>query len=164
MLARVRADEMVRIHERLPAAQAALFMRMPRSDQRHCLDVYHTLVQAGYQEEDLLRAALLHDVGKAAGRTAGRRMTIFHRVAVVLLQGFPPIGPRWLARWVADGRGWKAPFAIHVRHAQVGAEWAAEAGCSPTFVALIRDHHSDGHRRLKPMDDLAVLQWADEQH
>ena len=39
-------------------------MRMPRSDQRHCLDVYETLVRAGYHEEDLLHAALLHDVGK----------------------------------------------------------------------------------------------------
>jgi hypothetical protein len=180
VFARVRAKEYELIQERLSPAQAALFMRMMRSDQRHCLDVYYTLIQAGYQEDDLLRAALLHDAGKSApaGETAldfctligsaqvqvGQRMTVFHRVAIVLMQAFPGTGPRWLARLAADGRGWKAPFAVHARHAQVSAEWAAAAGCSPAVVNLIRAHHArrDGARRVK---DLATaLQWADEQH
>jgi hypothetical protein len=185
MAARVRADEHDLIQERLPPAQAALFYRMARSDRRHCLDVYYTLIRAGYREEDLLRAALLHDVGKAAGdRGGGMPMTVLHRVAIVLLQAFTvrtpgtrtkgtqgigprALGPRWLARLAADGRGWKAPFAVHARHARAGAEWAAEAGCSPAVVALIRAHHGEpggsNPPRLDPDDgQLAALIWADE--
>ena len=180
--ARVRADEYDLIRERLTPAQAALLGRMSRSDQRHCLDVYTTLVRAGYRQDDLLIAALLHDVGKSVPASPGGRpgpdggawrMTIFHRVAVVLLQGFTGLGPRWLARLAADGRGWKAPFAVHAHHAKIGAEWAAGAGCSPTVVALIREHHADSKqgpvRSDKPvcaetMDNLAALRWADEQH
>jgi hypothetical protein len=182
MVARVRADEHDRIRERLAPAQVALFERMPRSDRRHCLDVYYTLVRAGYDQQDLLCAALLHDVGKAApagdgpagsaGQPAGSvsrrggawRMTIVHRVAIVLLQGFTPMGPRWLARLAADGRGWKAPFAVHARHAQAGAGWAAEAGCSPAVVALIREHHNSSPDRVEGLEHLAALQWADGQN
>jgi hypothetical protein len=170
MAARVRADEYAMIEERLPPAQAALFYRMARSDRRHCLDVYYTLIRAGCREEDLLRAALLHDAGKAAGdRGGGMPMTVFHRVAIVLLQALTVqgAGPRWLARLAADGRGWKAPFAVHARHARAGAEWAAEAGCSPAVVALIRAHHGDGGDGAPPHPDpnderLAALIWADE--
>jgi hypothetical protein len=198
VFARVRADEYELIRERLSPAQAALFMRMMRSDQRHCLDVYYTLIQAGYQEDDLLRAALLHDAGKSlpadrdspAGKSmpaaksapageavtdfralagsapvrVGQRMTVFHRVAIVLMQAFPGIGPRWLARLAVDGRGWKAPFAVHVRHAQVSAEWAAAAGCSPAVVNLIRVHHGRSECPREAKDLAAALQWADEQH
>ena len=175
MAARVGADEYAMIEERLPPAQVALYHRMARSDQRHCLDVYTTLIRAGYRDEDLLRAALLHDVGKTAGgRSGGMPMTVLHRVAIVLLQaygtrasGTQGIGPRWLARLAADGRGWKAPFAVHARHAQAGAEWAAEAGCAPAVVALIRAHHGDPGGGdlpgLDPNDErLAALVWADE--
>jgi hypothetical protein len=165
--ARVRANEWTLIREHLTPAQAELFERMHRGDQRHCLDVYHTLVRAGYQQKDLLVAALLHDAGKAvsASPDGRRRMTIFHRVAVVLLQGIPPLGPRWLARLAADGRGWKAPFAVHARHAQVGAEWAGGAGCSPTVVDLIRVHHSTRNAQTNESETLAArLQWADEQN
>ena len=71
--ARVRTGEYDLIRERLTPAQAALFGRMSRSDQRHCLDVYTTLVRAGYQQDDLLIAALLHDVGKSVPASPGGR-------------------------------------------------------------------------------------------
>jgi hypothetical protein len=186
VFARVRADEYELIQDRLSPAQAALFMRMMRSDQRHCLDVYYTLIQAGYQDDDLLRAALLHDAGKSApaaksapagtlaagpgtagGSTeveVGQRMTVFHRVAVVLMQALPGIGSRWLVRLAADGRGWKAPFAAHVCHAEVSAEWAAAAGCSAAVVNLIRGHHAQSGRSHPASDLAAALRWADEQH
>jgi hypothetical protein len=143
----------------------ALFQRLDRSDHRHSLDMYDTLRQAGHQDRDLLQAALLHDAGKsvpAGGRSADargplQRLTVWHRTAVVLLQG---LAPGWLARLAADGRGWKRPFAIHVQHAQASAELAAQAGCTPEAVALIRRHHEPD-----PDDNrLALLQWADEQN
>jgi hypothetical protein len=132
--------------------QVDLFCRMAVCDQRHCLDVLHTCQEAGHQDRALLQAALLHDAGKA-----GARLTIWHRVAVVLMQRYTP---GWLARWAADGRGWKAPLAAHVRHPEEGARRAAEVGCTAETVTLIRRHHDPG-----PVDgQLAVLQWADKQN
>jgi hypothetical protein len=160
--ARVRPDEVAALQSVLTPAQVALFQRMDRSDQRHSLDVWNTLREAGHQGPDLQQAALLHDAGKSVlsgGEPAGalQRLTVWHRTVVVLLQSF---APGWLARLAADGRGWKAPLARHVQHAQASAALAAQAGCAPEAVELIRRHHEPepDERRL------ALLKWADEQN
>ena len=77
--ARVRPSERVLVERHLSPAQMALFWHMARCDQRHALDVLQTLRQAGHHDETLLQAALLHDVGKAAGR-----LTIWHRLRLWL--------------------------------------------------------------------------------
>ena len=163
-LARIRDAEYATVDTHLSPAQAALFRRMDRPDQRHCLDVFYSLHRMGYREDSLLEAALLHDVGKSvraggthAGHTRGGRLTVWHRVAVVLMQ---QLAPRRLSSLASDGQSWKAPFAVHVRHAETSAQRAAEVGCSPTVVALIREHHAPDPEN----DLLAALQWADDQN
>ncbi len=171
--ARVRDKEYATTSTYLSPAQVALFRRMDRCDQRHCLDVFYTLHRAGYREDTLLEAALLHDVGNSVHASVlgtdargphmcgpdvkARRLTVWHRVAVVLMQ---QVVPGWLSSLAAGGQGWKAPFAVHARHAETSAQWAAKAGCSPAVVALIRGHHTPN-----PDNDLsAALQWADDQN
>ncbi|HEY76081.1 MAG TPA: HD domain-containing protein [Thermoflexia bacterium] len=139
----------------LTPRQRALFFRMSPADQRHSLAVCRALEEAGPQPRDLLVAALLHDVGKAAAP-----MPLWVRVAVVLLDRF---APRLLDRLSeGGGRGWRRPFVVYRRHAEIGAEWAAEAGCSPLTVALIRRHHHLVGRVDGEMDRLLRrLQQAD---
>ena len=174
--ARVRDQEYATLSTHLSPPQVALFRRMDRCDQRHCLDVFYTLHRAGYREQALLEAALLHDVGKSvhacdlpardlpargpgtdAPDVKARRLTVWHRVAVVLMQ---QVAPGWLFSLAADGRGWKAPFAVHAQHAETSAQWATEVGCSPTVVALIRGHHIPN----PDYKQSAALQWADDQN
>mgnify|MGYP001823615047 CR=1 FL=1 len=111
----------------------------------------------------LLAAALLHDVGKtgvpgdATGRKASGALRLWHRVAVVLMRAF---WPGLLERIGKDQPGsWRYPFFVQQHHAQIGADLAQKAGCSPRTVALIR-HHEDLRGCL---DDpvLAALQAAD---
>ncbi|HZC06228.1 MAG TPA: HD domain-containing protein [Ktedonobacterales bacterium] len=118
----------------LPETGRALFFTMSRNDQRHSLTVYRALRARGCADNDLLAAALLHDVGKGDGR-----VPFLVRPPVVLLRAFAPGALRWLAR---TPRPWfRRPFYHAWRHADIGADLAAQAGLSPRVVLLIRTHH-----------------------
>lgn len=139
----------------LSPPQRALFERMAAPDRRHALAVYRALRQQEVKDEAVLVAALLHDVGKAKCPPP-----LWVRVAVVLMERF---APRLLERIAeGDSRGWRRPFAVCRRHTEIGAEWAAQAGCSPLVVDLIRRHHTPISRPEDEPDALlALLQAAD---
>ncbi len=139
----------------LPPQAVPLFQAMPRYDQRHALTVFRTLQQQGHREEDLLAAALLHDVGKSVPRSGGLRL--WHRVAAVLLRTFWPGVLEDLGE--DESTGWRRPFFVQKHHAAIGADLAQQAGCSTTTVDLIRRHESPLHSSDDPL--LAALQAAD---
>jgi hypothetical protein len=147
--ARVSADEVILAHRLLPVGAHPLFDAMPVADRRHALDVVAQLLDAGHDEPDLLAAALLHDAGK------GRRMRLWHRVSGVLLEA---IAPRMLARLASSEiRSWRYPFHLYLHHPQLSADAAADAGCSPRTVALIRGTAPEADASLA-----AALLVADE--
>lgn len=155
LTARVPEEDLASAGSLLSPAQMALFRRQSRYDQRHALAVCARLREEGYDDRDLLMAALLHDVGKAAGR-----LHPWQRATIVLLERFAP----HLLAWLGDGnaRGWRRPFIVHCQHPQVGARWAEEAGCSPRTVTLIRQHHElVGRSEKEENARLAALQAAD---
>jgi len=155
--AQVPADAWPIIEANLTAEQLALFRTMPPSDQRHSLNVYRTLLAEGQTSQDLLVAALLHDVGKAGGQ-----LRLWHRVAIVLLRAFWPAALDYLSR--GQARGWRAGFVVHRQHPELGAARAEAAGCSPLTVALIRRHQDPPAANPGRTEEdrlLAALQRAD---
>jgi HD superfamily phosphohydrolase len=133
----------------LSQEQQRLFYAMAARDQRHCLDVFHALEAGGCQDEEVLLAALLHDVGKGP-------VSLWHRAAYVLLRA---IWPRLLARLARpEGGGWQRAMASLEDHAARGATLAEAAGTPATVVELIRHH-----QRADASDSrLALLREADD--
>ncbi len=151
--------ERAEAHRYLPAPARRVFDAMPHNDQRHSLRVARMLQAAGHDDPALLQAALLHDAAKADGG-----LTIFHRVAVVL---FKAVWPSWPAAWrgrPAPRDRVRYPFWAHANHPERGAYLAAQAGCLPEAVDLIRFHQE----RIPAEDQsafarkLAALQSADD--
>lgn len=139
----------------LPAGAQTLFQAMPRYDRLHALGVACTLHEMGHDDPSLLAAALLHDVGKTADQEGGLRL--WHRVAVVLMQAF---WPGLLERIGQDRPGtWRWPYYVQLHHAELGAELARQAGCSPATVELIRRHEEPPEQVNDTL--LAALQSAD---
>jgi len=138
----------------LSPAERALFTRLSLADQWHSVRVLGDLRAAGYNDPDLLAAALLHDVGKTRyPLTAWDRTVIV--VGVALL-------PRRAARWgQGPPDGWRRPFVIRARHPEWGAAMAAAAGTRAAVVDLIRRH---ADRPGEGDDVLRALQWADDQN
>jgi hypothetical protein len=118
----------------LDDAQLDLFNRMSSTDQHHCRAVFRALQEAGQSDPSLLSAALLHDVGKTVGP-----VRIWHRVLAVLAK---TLVPRWWDSIDAKSGTWLYPLYVHRRHAIMGSELAAEAGCGEDTVWLIA-HHED---------------------
>jgi putative nucleotidyltransferase with HDIG domain len=104
---------------------------MRRNDQRHALDVLTTLRHLGERDVVVLRAALLHDAGKA-----GAPFTVVERSAAVFLAA---AAPAVLARLTRTG--WGARYQRYRDHAQRGADLAREAGGDALLAQVIAEHH-----------------------
>jgi len=119
---------------------------MPVADRRHGLDVVASLRAGGSTDEDLLAAGLLHDCGK------GRRVRFVHRVTWSLGQRYGA----WVWRIARHLPTFGAGLARMRDHAVRSADLAAQAGCSPRTVELIRNEEA-------PTDDAGrLLLAADE--
>jgi hypothetical protein len=149
LTARVDPAERQVIAAYLTPAQQQLFWAMMVQDQRHSLDVFYTLQRRGCRDQDVLLAALLHDVGKG-------RIRLWQRVVFVLLQTGAPGLLHRLAQ--PNGSGWRQAMASLKDHGFRGATLAQEAGASPAVVELIRNHQrlDGGDRRA------ALLRTAEE--
>lgn len=147
--ARVSDDEAAVARSVLPPGGWSLFAAMPVADRRHGLDVVARLREAGWDDPDLLAAALLHDAAK------GHRLRLWHRVGGVLLEA---LAPRLLARLASpdpESRGYA--WHLYLHHPQLSAEAAVAAGCSERTAAFIR-----GTAGGSDQSAAAALHLADE--
>lgn len=126
----------------LPAAEARLYRRMDPRDRDHAVRVARGLLarHPGAPAE-VVRAALLHDVGKS-----GRRYNVLERIATHLV--------RW--RPAADGPslvGARGAWRTAARHAEYGADLIHRAGGSARVAELVARHERPGE------DAEAVWLW-----
>ncbi len=159
LTAQVSAEELEQVMQVAGPTAYELFCSMAVHDRRHSLNVYATLHRNGWNHPDLLMAALLHDTGKSVAP-----LPAWQRALIVLLSRFMPC----LMNRLGQGRveGWRRGFVAYVRHAELGACLAQQAGCSPLTVSLIRRHHENGRVGIydSSADEdrlLAALQAAD---
>jgi hypothetical protein len=151
---RPQAEDVAWVRRTLAPAQQALFFSQQPGDQAHAIRVARALIAEGHHDERLIRAALLHDVGKAPG------VPMPYRVAVVLLKR---VAPARLDRLSPRAAGWLAPLARAHHHPKLGASLARAARCHPDVATLI-EHHQDHDAKL-PGDLnalLAALQAVDD--
>jgi putative nucleotidyltransferase with HDIG domain len=126
-------DDLAKAQEMLTPQLMTLFSRQSPSEQAHSLSLLRRLCEQGWVHEDLMLAALLHDIGKSR-----YPLHLWERVLIVLAKA---LIPKLVKVW---GSGeldfWNKPFVVAEKHASWGAEMAETAGASALTVALIRRH------------------------
>lgn len=143
----------------LNSNELELFFHQDIGGQQHALRVMRALKEAGYEDIELLTAALLHDVGKTEALSKW-----WDRPIVVLGQALLPARS---AHWATgDKDGWHRPFVVKKYHPDWGAAAAASIGSSPLTVTLILRHEQRFKGDTQSREDhlLALLQWADNQN
>ena len=125
----------------LRPGEARLFWGQPPGDQRHALAGARAVLARAPGRPDLARAALLHDVGKAAAR-----LGVPGRVLATSLS---------LLRLPAPGR-----LADYLAHPARGADALQAAGADPLVVAYARHHHCRRPPDI-PTGDWELLARAD---
>jgi hypothetical protein len=153
-VAPLSAHDMAEVGNLLPATALPLFVSMSAADQQHSLRVCRGLQARGWHEQEMLIAALLHDVGKAAGR-----VPFWTRPVIVLGKRYTPRLLAHLTAYPVEEHHlsrWRCALSYAWWHAEVGADLAAEVGLSARTVHYIRMHH----RPDSP--ELAVLHLVDE--
>ena len=122
------------------ADERNLFWDQPRADQRHALASARSVLAACPDRSDMVRAALLHDVGKRHSRLG-------------------PVGRSWAVVSGALNRPSERAGA-YLDHGRLGSAELAGAGAEPLVVDYTRHHHGSLPAGMSPQD-WAVLQAAD---
>ena len=140
------ADEKLAGHY-LEAPLLELFLGQESRDVVHAANTARWLLDRGHDDRELIRAALLHDIGKGEQR---RRDRVAHVIAAATGIGGVVADPQStieMRRAVARSR----------LHAATGAEILQDYGVAPRLVELVKNHHSDPGRDAM----LKLLQEAD---
>lgn len=139
----------------LNLAEYGLYARMPRAARQHHLRVLKYLLAQGETHPSLLKAALLHDVGKIRFS-----FTLPEKTLVVLVKAF---APRYFERWSnGEPRRWRKPFVISAHHPAWSADMARAVGSDELTMILIRRHQDAIPDPQTDIDHLLVrLQAAD---
>ena len=126
-------DDLAQAQKVLTPSMYKLFEGMHPSEQAHSLAIFHHLRAQNESNEDLLVAALLHDIGKSRFP-----LRIWERVFIVLGRA---LIPTQTAKWgQGEPYGWKRGFVVAQQHPKWGADMAASAGATPLTVSIIARH------------------------
>ncbi|MGH8957343.1 MAG: HDIG domain-containing metalloprotein [Acidimicrobiia bacterium] len=109
--------------------EGAAFFDQPATDQRHGYQSASHVAQHFPERRDLIRAALLHDLGK--------RHSQLNVIGRSLITGLAKVGLRRLF----ESKGGRAD--LYLRHGELAADELSDLGTEPLVVAFARSHHAD---------------------
>jgi putative nucleotidyltransferase with HDIG domain len=160
----INKEERKLIDDYLDDAGKFLFSQMSKADQRHSLAVAQMILdQAAYLRgvkiKALVKAALLHDIGKIEGD-----FNWLSRLFVGLIRRINPTLRGKLAITNPDTIWEKVKYGCYVDlvHPARGAHMAKIFGIEPAVVEMIRRHHDPPRENQSP--ELTWLQTADNKN
>ena len=150
--AKVTKEDMVLINKFLDKEEKALFFKMAIYEQKHCLyvasDINKKCTCENINKDVLIKAALLHDIGKI-----NKPLTIIDRSILVILDKLSKGSLRKLSNI--------KKVDVYYNHASMGYEILKQFGYSKNFLYLIKNHHSEEECNNK---ELVILKKFDEEN
>lgn len=125
-----------------------LFNRLPLHEKKHAVNTAWTIYNAVYNRDKyiLVKAALLHDIGKVQGK-----LGIIKKSILVLMDRFLPRTAKKLSNKLNM-------FYLYYNHPEIGAKLLRSINTNEQVVMLVKYHHSSGYNYIEGMD---ILKEAD---
>lgn len=141
MSAGLSPEEVEEIRAWLSPFEGESFFAQPVYDQRHGLEAARHVAGQQPLRRDLVRAALLHDIGKRQS-------------------GLSPIGRSFASAHAKFGGVAKGKWLSYLEHGHAGAVELDILGAEPIVVDFARHHHGERPDSISP-DDWTLMQAAD---
>jgi putative nucleotidyltransferase with HDIG domain len=145
----------------LNSQEQALYYAMDTNSQKHGVKVAQTCLKLAHSPTSidsilLVKAALLHDIGKEQGD-----LTTFYRIAFVITDKlFPSLGQAIVNHsQLLFLRKIQHAFFVLYAHPELGSQKAEHAGLEQGLIKLIANHHTS-YVSGEPIE-LTILRQAD---
>lgn len=158
--AEIDVNDNIFVDKYLNANEKKLFYAMSIADQRHTLDTAYTVIKlipknAQLDESLIVKAALLHDIGKQKGDIS----VVEKAIAVIFNKLIPEharkIAASTRAKTNADRIAWV--LYIYYYHPEIGAGFLRTINAEEKLIKLVLHHHS----REQGTEELELLKKAD---
>ena len=150
IVSRLNEDDFDFLKLYLETYELQLFNQLPTYDQKHCInvarDVKATCNQRNLISKDLIKVALLHDIGKIYNS-----MNPIDKSIMVIMHN--------LTRGKLKGYNKNKKVNIYYNHGDIGYNLLGKFGYDDRFLFLIKNHHNNNIREdvelnlLKECDD-----------
>ena len=152
MNARAQPADRALVNRYLSSVELELFSRMESADQHHSVNVLRSLLAMDIADMALLKAGLLHDVGKSRCKIG----IVYRTLAVVLTAVFGGL-PEFLS-WQSRESIF-TPFYVIENHPRIGASMLAKAGCEER-VWRLTELHQLNPALVGSVPDNEWVRWA----
>ena len=142
LTAKFNFADVLYVRARLNDSEAQLFFQMGIAEQVHAVNTakaVEKLLEKAVKSVDrkiLLKAALLHDVGKIKGS-----MKLWHKSACVLFDEFCPCKAQRLASFEQPKGSLAYALYVYYHHPRIGARKLEKISGGYRLCALVRFHH-----------------------
>ena len=142
-------------HSKLSPSEIELWVNMGSVDRRHCISVAKNVEKILPNDQVVIRAALLHDIGKSKASSSA-----LFRVFATVISFF--ITKKLAQDWM-NSRALGREVGQYLCYPSVGAELLKLAGSDPFVCAWAHEHHFGQQNWTVDRYLGRILEEADEQ-